>query len=149
MDRVAVTYQNVVKAGTSDANSFQIEMFYDGRIRLTWLDVATTYGVVGLSKGLGVPTNFHSSDFSAYAACPPAGYKADFDDDGDIDQADFGHLQTCLAALPGLIVDPVCADADVDLDGAVGPSDVFAFSMCFSGPNTTPASTCLEFGTSP
>jgi hypothetical protein len=104
--------------------------------------------VVGLSKGLGIPTNFNFSDFSAYQACPSAGYSADFDDDGDVDQSDFGHIQTCLAALPSLIVDPVCADSDIDLDGTVGSADVLAFYLCFGGPNVAPPSGCLEFGTS-
>ena len=51
-DRVAVTFQNVPEYSTSNANSFQIEMFFDGRIRITCLGIAATDGLIGLSPGL-------------------------------------------------------------------------------------------------
>lgn len=149
MDRVAVTYQDVVKAGTTDANSFQIEMFYDGRIRLTWLDLATTSGLVGLSQGAGVPTNFHSSDFTAYPACPDPGYPADFDGDGDVDMEDFGHLQVCLTGHVDMVLDSLCADADLNLNGTVGQDDLVDFYACFNGPNVIPPSGCKGFGSNP
>jgi hypothetical protein len=65
-DRVAVTYQNVPQFGTTNANSFQIEMFFDGRIRITCLAIAATEGLIGLSRGLGLPGDFAESDFSTY-----------------------------------------------------------------------------------
>ena len=49
--------------------------------------------------------------------------QADFDQDGDVDQADFGHLQRCLA-LPGNIREPECADADLDHDEDIDRADV-------------------------
>lgn len=69
-DRVAVTYQNVPQWGTANSNNFQIEMFLDGRIRITCLGIAAADGLIGLSKGLGTPATFVSSDFSAYGAVP-------------------------------------------------------------------------------
>ena len=65
-DRVAVTWLNVREYGTALANSFQIEMFFDGRIRITILGIASTKGLIGLSRGLGVPAGFSESDFSTY-----------------------------------------------------------------------------------
>jgi len=70
-DRVAVTWQNVPEFGTSNTNTFQIEMFFDGRIRISWLAMATTSGVAGLSEGLGTPADFQESDLSAYVSCGP------------------------------------------------------------------------------
>jgi trimeric autotransporter adhesin len=67
-DRAAVTWQNVPEYGTSNQNSVQIEMFFDGRIRITCLSVAATDGLIGLSRGVGVPAGFLESDFSAYGA---------------------------------------------------------------------------------
>lgn len=149
-DRVAVTWQNVVRAGSSEANTFQVEMFYDGRIRMTWLDLASTGGLVGLSKGFGVPTNFNSSDFSEYAGCPAPGYPADFDGDGDIDQEDFGYLQACLVGLlPTFEMNPDCADADLDLNSVLDGADVQIFQTCYSGPNIAPPDICLGFGSNP
>src|SRR5205085_664739 len=65
-DRIAVTWQGVPEYGTSDSNSFQIELFFDGRIRITCLALAATDGLIGLSQGLGVPAGFVESDFSTY-----------------------------------------------------------------------------------
>ena len=67
-DRVAVTFQNVPEFSTTNANSFQIEMFFDGRIRITCLAIAATDGLIGLSRGLGLPADFVESDFSTYPA---------------------------------------------------------------------------------
>lgn len=68
-DRVAVTFEDVVGFGFFSANSFQIEMFFNGEIRLTYLAINTFGGVVGLSEGLGVPDGFVESDLSAYGSC--------------------------------------------------------------------------------
>lgn len=70
-DRVAVTYLNVPEYVGTSGNNFQIEMFYDGRLRLTWLALNCTNNLVGLSVGQGVPTAFVASDFSGYGFCPP------------------------------------------------------------------------------
>jgi len=68
-DRVAVTWLNVPEYGTSNQNSFQIEMFFDGRIRITWLGIAATDGLAGLSRGTGTPAGFVESDLSSYGPC--------------------------------------------------------------------------------
>ncbi|UCC31530.1 MAG: S8 family serine peptidase, partial [Phycisphaerales bacterium] len=68
-DRVAVTYENVPEFGTSNSNSFQIEMFFDDVIRITWLSLGATYGISGLSAGDGLPSVFAESDLSAYGIC--------------------------------------------------------------------------------
>ena len=70
-DRAAVTFQGVCEYGTTLPNSFQIEMFFDGRIRLTYLTINCQYDLVGLSAGQGVPAGFIASDFSRYSICVP------------------------------------------------------------------------------
>ncbi|MEK0447189.1 MAG: hypothetical protein RLZZ399_2510, partial [Verrucomicrobiota bacterium] len=65
-DRVAVTYQNVPEFGTSKTNSFQIELFFDGRLRISCLGIGSSRGLIGLSRGTGVPAGFVQSDFSRY-----------------------------------------------------------------------------------
>lgn len=67
-DRIAVTWQNVPEWEYSNQNSFQIEMYFDGRIRITCLGIAATDGLIGLSRGQGTPASFVESDFSAYGA---------------------------------------------------------------------------------
>ncbi len=68
-DRVVVTFQDVPEYGRANANSFQIEMFFDGTIRITHLRLAATGGLAGLSQGLGLPADFQESDLNTYAAC--------------------------------------------------------------------------------
>ena len=65
-NRMAVTWNAVVEYGTSNQNSFQIELFYDGRIRVTYLAMSSTDGIAGLSEGLGLPAPFLESDLSEY-----------------------------------------------------------------------------------
>jgi len=69
---LAVTYQSVPIYGSSNqVNSFQVEMFFDGRIRITYLKLDAPSGLVGLSAGTGTPINFAPSDFTSYAPCGP------------------------------------------------------------------------------
>ncbi len=81
-DRLAVTFQQVREYGASSQNSFQAELFFNGKIRITWLDLAVQDGLAGISDGTGVPFNFAESDLSAYPPfddlriSPAVGYSA-------------------------------------------------------------------------
>lgn len=70
-DRVAVTFENVPTFFEITRNSFQVELFFDGRIRLSYLEVGTTGGLVGLSEGKGEAEDFLESRFRGYGACLP------------------------------------------------------------------------------
>ena len=76
-DRLAVTYENVPEFGQSNSNTFQVEWFFDGTIRFTYLGVEPFIGanantpIIGLSHGDGIPTDFVESDFSASGTCIP------------------------------------------------------------------------------
>ncbi|WP_042724213.1 M36 family metallopeptidase [Chthoniobacter flavus] len=67
-DHVAVTWQNVPEFGTSNSNSFQIELYFDGRLRITCLNIAASTGLIGLSQGLGIPADYLASDFDTYTS---------------------------------------------------------------------------------
>jgi hypothetical protein len=73
VDRVVVTFENVSEFFQSptqtNSNNFQFELFYDGRIRLTFLRVDTRNGIVGFSNGNGLPPGFIESDFTTYGSC--------------------------------------------------------------------------------
>ena len=58
---------------------------------------------------------------------------SDFDQDGDVDQEDFGHLQVCLNA-SGSPLESGCADADLNGDPYADPADVAIFIQCHVGP---------------
>ncbi len=68
-DRVAVTYRNIAKYAFGGSNSFQIEMFFDGVIRITYLEMSDRYGIAGLSEGKGMPASFTESRLKNYPSC--------------------------------------------------------------------------------
>ena len=68
-DRAVVTWLNVPEWGESNSNTFQIEMYFSGSIRLSYLTVAATDGLAGLSAGNGVVPEFYETDLSAAGAC--------------------------------------------------------------------------------
>ena len=66
-DRVIITYQNMVEAGKGAPSSdFQIEMLFDGRIQLSYLNVNVSDAIAGLSFGGGVPIDFEETDFTDF-----------------------------------------------------------------------------------
>jgi hypothetical protein len=71
-DRAVVTWENVPEYGSGNSNTFQIEMFFDGRIQLSWLTIEVVNGIVGLSDGPGLPGDFEETDISEkYPLLPP------------------------------------------------------------------------------
>lgn len=71
-NRFVVTYENVPEFGVANVNNAQIELFYDGAIRVTWLRVDATNGqsiISGLSRGGGLPVDFVATDLSASENC--------------------------------------------------------------------------------
>jgi hypothetical protein len=64
-DRAVVTWENVPEYGTTNSNTFQIEMHFDGTIVISYLSVAATDGLAGLSEGNGEPADFNESELSA------------------------------------------------------------------------------------
>lgn len=103
-DRAAVTWLNVTEYNAGNQNSVQVELFFDGRITVTHLNVASTNALVGLSGGAGTPAGYFESDFSSLGGCTAC---ADADADGVCDIGD-----NC----PGT-PNPLQEDADADLIG--------------------------------
>jgi hypothetical protein len=69
-------------------------------------------------------------------------YGPDFDGDGDVDQADFGHLQACFGGVGTPQLDPLCQNAALDGDLDVDASDLSIFRTCLGGPGVLPPPTC-------
>ena len=70
-DRVVVTWLNVPEYNTSNSNTFQIEMHFDGTIVISYLAIAATDGLAGLSAGNGVDPDYYPSDLSGMGPCGP------------------------------------------------------------------------------
>jgi hypothetical protein len=77
-DRVAITFDDISEYGTSNSNNFQFELFTDGRIAITYLAIAATDGLSGISEGVGVPADFEASDISKYGPCVLSNAWVDF-----------------------------------------------------------------------
>lgn len=68
-DRFVVTYQNLSEYNAGNLNNFQAELYFDGTIVITYLQVDALDGIAGISRGLGLPADFAESDLSAYPGC--------------------------------------------------------------------------------
>jgi len=74
-DRYVVTFVGVpVYSSTGqyppeNSHTFQIELYFNGAIRITWLDLYATSAVVGLSAGLGVPSDYVSENLAGFTNC--------------------------------------------------------------------------------
>lgn len=96
-DRAVVSWVAVPEFATGGANSFQVEMFFDGVLRMTHLNCSSTDGLIGLSKGLGTPPDLVESDMSAYALCDQ-----DFTISGTVTEIGAGAVAgVTLNGLPG------------------------------------------------
>lgn len=121
-DRVVVTFQNVSEFNLTTTNSFQVEMFFYGKIRITFLNIAAVDGLTGLSQGNGVPAYFTESNLSEYGLCEtPVG--GDFDMDGDVDYEDFGFFISKWMDSNCDESNSWCGEADFEPDGNVDFSD--------------------------
>jgi hypothetical protein len=70
-DRAVFTWQNVTEYGVTNQNDFQVEMFFNGVIRMTWLKIDALTGLAGISAGQGIPAGFRESNLSGYGTCQP------------------------------------------------------------------------------
>jgi len=67
----------------------------------------------------------------------------DFDNDGDVDLADFGHLQQCLSGREVPQATAACEDTLLDADSDVDGDDVALFLQCLSGAGIPGDPDCL------
>jgi len=69
---------------------------------------------------------------------------SDMDNDGDVDQADFGFLQACLTGAGVQQTDPQCAAADIDADDDVDSDDFGILQRCMSGSHLAGDPDCAD-----
>ncbi len=97
-DRAVVTWDGVVEYGTSSPQTFQVELFFNGDIRISYLTISVSDGLAGLSAGGGMDPEYWETDLSAMGPCEPP----DCNDNGIPDPDE-------IAACPG---DPACSDCN-------------------------------------
>lgn len=126
-ERVAITFQNVPEFNTTNSNTFQYELFFDGRIRITWLGVASLDSVVGLSMGEGVPVGYLESNLSSAGWC-----RGDLNCDGAINTFDIDPFVLALTSPDAYAASFAGCDytlADVNYDGVVNAFDIDPFVL--------------------
>jgi len=142
-DRIALTFENVPEYSVANSNSFQIEMFFDGVIRVTYLNIDAERGVVGLSEGMGLGADFIEDNLSHFNVC------ADFDQDYDVNITD-------LIIFAQYWMDEFCSDsmlcsrADCDRSNRLDLEDLACFGgywQMLTSPNPPEQQTFSSIGT--
>jgi predicted small integral membrane protein len=129
-DRVAVTWRNVPEYGTTNSNTFQVELLASGAIHITWLNIASVDGLAGLSAGLGVPPDFQETDLSTVGGCT-----GDTNCDDMVDFDDINPFVLALSDPAGYAsAYPNCniLSADCNGDGFVDFDDINPFVAILS-----------------
>lgn len=100
-------------------------------------DVGSYRCVVSNSEGSA------TSNAASLTVGGPRPVKADFDEDGDVDQKDFGHFQSCLSGSSLSQDDPECQNTKFDGDSDVDENDFALFRQCISGAGVSVDPDCL------
>ena len=103
----------------------------------------TTAGNYTVSLTASGPGGTHTVSKPGYITATPARARMDFDQDGDVDQEDFGRFQSCLSGEGVIQSDRNCTGARLDLDQDVDGSDYVIFAECFTGPGIETTQPCL------
>ncbi len=70
-DRLTITYLNVTEHNSSNQNTFQVSLYFNGTIEVTYLNIAAVDGLAGLSGSTSLNPDFGASDLSGYPSCGP------------------------------------------------------------------------------
>ncbi len=120
-DRVVISYDMVPEFSNTGANTFQIELHFNGTIVISWERIDTGDAIAGISEGLGVDPDFIMSDLSTF---PAPSCAADLNGDGIINFADVSAFIALYSANN--------IAADFNGDGIINFTDVSAFVAAFT-----------------
>ncbi len=120
-DRMVISYDGVTEFGSTNSNTFQIELHFDGTIVISWERIDTTDAICGISEGVGQDPDFVESDLSSYPA--PNNCPADLTGDGVLNFFDISAFLSAFEAM-----DPI---ADFTGDGELNFFDISAFLVVF------------------
>ncbi|MFH1749047.1 MAG: hypothetical protein ABIG44_18605 [Planctomycetota bacterium] len=132
-DRIAITWLEVPHVQLTEPNTAQIEMFYDGRITVTCVDLEVQWGMVGISEGLGYSFDYYETDLTELGGCGELG---DLNCDGVLDSYDIDAFICALSPNCDYYAEwPTCDInlADCNGDGNVNAYDIDAFVQLMGG----------------
>jgi len=93
-DRFVVTYVDLTEYNAGNINTFQVELFHNGDITITHLQMDATEGITGLSAGTGIPGDFLNSELSGGSCVVIVPCPADLNGDMVVDAADLTLITT-------------------------------------------------------
>ncbi len=145
--------QGVLETGTA---VFTVAASGEGTLTYRWqkdaVDLSNGGHYAGVTTATLTVSNCDSSDEGNYrcvvtgdcgaatsaeaslAITGPPSVPGDYDNDQDVDQADFGQLQACFSGSSVPQLDEGCASARIDGDSDVDDLDLAIFLGCFTGP---------------
>jgi hypothetical protein len=161
-------FESVTAFVWSDVNPDIVNGDFTGDGAVTWRDPAALFDFIQLRDGqvgydadgeingeveiIGFGPGFNLYDMNYdglvnlldYPVLPTSTVQADFDEDGDVDNDDFGHFQGCSTG-PALVPPAdACYDADLDRDFDVDQEDFGIFQVCLTGPDGDIDPSCAD-----
>jgi hypothetical protein len=70
-DRAVVTWEDIPEFYDDGSNTFQIEMYFNGKIVISYEAISADDGIAGLSAGNGLDPDFYETDLSDMGPCGP------------------------------------------------------------------------------
>lgn len=146
---------NVPQTAISGWHRLRIDA-YGSRIRYRLDDVVICtvrddshprgYYGIGCHEMFGSDANMRGARADNFIAhvVPGAILPVDFDDDTDVDQVDFGHMQMCLSGPQDSQDLPICQDTLLDGDSDVDAQDLAIFLGCLSGSGIAADPNCMS-----
>jgi hypothetical protein len=122
-----VDYGMTTAYGDSESDSSSVTAH---ALELSGLTTGQQYFYRVKSGSLQYPDAVYAPDFSFVAKLL---LPSDFDEDGDVDLEDFGHLQQCLTGDGATQSKPSCMNARLDSDYDVDHDDMAILKGCMSG----------------
>lgn len=122
-DRAVVTYAGVPELGSGNPNTFQFELYFDGKIVVSFEEIGVGDCITGLSEGLGLSPGFFATDLSGLTDCDAVTCPGDLDESGVVDMADIMIALTVWRQAGG--------PADMDSSGIIDVLDYLAMMVVF------------------
>lgn len=128
----------VPETGSSTGEADTIAVLYNCAV----LPVGTHHANIIVSDNGSLPAPAANAPRTVAVTVVVRTVRPDYDQDGDVDQEDYGHAQACLSGEGTPTADPGCANADMDGDLDVDRFDLDSFAYCFGGPGVMADEAC-------
>jgi len=122
--------------GNGPIVSYEWDFDNDGTIDATGVTAGHTYESVGNYTCKLTVTDDDNLTDSETVEIDVVTCIADFDEDADVDQEDYGYIQACYSEGPSIL--PGCEAMDLNTNGLINQEDFVIFQSCIGGANNPP-----------